>query len=134
MTVPLNFPYERTGNIQLFDYYQSTSIANGATGDCMSARLPSNFRRGFITFLGIGIDDPSAFALSTFQIKVNGIADKFYQQIQDQLSGFDDPKEIAPILVRPNDLIAIGVTNGNATAKLYAGRLKGFFDFSYNGA
>ena len=132
MSIPINFAFERSANVELFDYYASLSIATTATGIIVSFRVPTQVKRGFLTVYGHGIDDPSAFVLSVFRIKVNGIADKFYQNIQDQLAPFGEPREIAPILIRPGDLIELEATNNNALTKLYAARVRGFYDFAWN--
>jgi len=131
MSIPITFPYPRSANVELFDYYASLTIANGTSTSIFSQQLPTLFKRGFITYAGFGIDNPTAFNGSIWQIRVNSVADRYYQSIQDQLGSFDDPKEIAPILVRPGDLISVYVTNTTGASHLYAGRLRGFFDFAY---
>jgi hypothetical protein len=132
MSIPINFSYERSGNVELFDYYASANVANGITASIVNQRVPSSFKRGFITVYGHGIDDPSAFLTSIFRIRVNGVADRYYQSIQDQLAPFGEPREIAPILIRPNDLIELDVTNNGAVSRLYATRIRGFFDYAWS--
>jgi hypothetical protein len=129
--IPINFAYPRSGNVEQFDYYASLSIAPGVTSDVFRQVVSSNFKRGFITAFGHGIDDPTAFLLSVFSIRVNDVADRYYQNIQDQLAPFSEPREIAPILVRPGDVLSVRVTNNNVASKLYAARIRGFFDFAY---
>jgi len=129
--IPINFAYARSGNVEQFDYFASLSIANGVTIDVFRQIVPASFKRGFITAFGMGIDDPSAFITTIFSIRVNDIADRYYQNIQDQLAPFSEPREIAPILIQPNDVLSVRVTNNGAVPKLYAARLRGFFDFAY---
>jgi hypothetical protein len=131
MSIPINFSYARTGNVELFDHYASLSVATTVTASIVTVRVPASVSRGFITLYGHGIDDPSAFVTSVFRIKVNGVPDRFYQNIQDQLAPFGEPREIAPILVRPNDLIELEVTNNGGVSKLYAARIRGFYDYAY---
>jgi hypothetical protein len=128
--IPINFSYPRSGNVESFDYYASVNIANGNSGEIVAAQLGAAFKQGYITALGIGIDDPSAFVGSIFSVRVNGNPDRYYQSIQDQLAPFSEPREIAPILIKPNDRITVFVVNNNAASKLYAARLRGFFDFA----
>jgi len=131
MSIPINFSYARTGNVELFDHYASISIAAGITTSIVTVRVPASVSRGFVTLYGHGIDDPSAFLTSIFRIRVNGVPDRFYQTIQDQLAPFGEPREIAPILVRPNDIIELDATNNGAVSRLYATRIRGFYDYAY---
>lgn len=131
MAIPINFPYERSGNVEAFDYYASLSINNGATSIIRAQRVPVSIKRGFITFYGHGIDDPSNFVNSIFRIKINGVPDRYYELIQDQLAPFSEPREIAPILLRGNDLIELEATNNGTTAKLYSARIRGFYDYAF---
>lgn len=128
--IPSNFPYARSANVEAFDFYGSSNIVNAASGDIFSQQLRVGFRQGYLTRFGHGIDDPSAFVGSVFSIRINGIADHYYENIQDQLATFKEPLEIAPILIRPGDRISVFVVNNNAASKLYAARLQGFFDYA----
>jgi len=130
--IPINFAYERSANVEQFDYFASLVIIPAATSDIFRVTLPASFRRGFITALGIGIDDPTAFQTSVFSVRVNDIADRYYQNIQDQLAPFNEPREIAPILVKPTDIVSVRGINNGAANRLYAARIRGFFDFGYS--
>jgi hypothetical protein len=131
VTIPVNFPYPRSGNIVLFDKYGSISLTTLTSG--VAIEFQAQQAGGWITLFGFGIDDVTAFALSIFQITINGVADLNYFNIQDQLAEFKDPKAIAPIKIKIGDIVAVKVFNNTAATRLYGGRLLGFYDYGHIG-
>lgn len=128
--IPINFPFPRTPKIEQFDYYASVSITNTSTQTTVvTATIPSSVRKGWITAFGHGIDDPTYFQTSVWRIMVNGNAIPYYFAIVDQLAPFNDPREIAASPFKGGDVISVVASNAGAAAKLYAARLRGFFDY-----
>jgi len=127
--IPANFPYKHSGNVELFDFYQSSNIANGTSAALISARIATQAQGAWITQLGLGIDNPAAFATSVWQVRVNGVASFYYSNIQDELGPFDDPRDISPIAVPSGAVIDVFVFNNGAAPRLYAARLRGFLDY-----
>jgi len=129
--IPSNyFPFDRNAKIELFDFFGGATVLAATTGTAVSVRLPGNFKRGFVTVLGLSIqDDQTSFIDSLFAIRVNGVPDRNYQNIIGQLGLISDPHAIIPIIVRPNDVLDVFVTNNGAFGHFYIARLMGFYDY-----
>lgn len=127
--IPSDFPYKKSGHVEMLDKFASASVLNGATGNALTFTVEARCHHAYLTAIGLGIDSPTAFATSVFRVKVNGSPDRNYQSIQDELAAFNDPRPIAPIKLKPNDIVTIECTNSSGATRLYAGRLKGFLDY-----
>jgi hypothetical protein len=130
--IPFNFPYKRSEHVELFDVYTGqTVVPNGTTASLASARVASQVKRGFITALGLASEDNTSaqFASLVFQIRVNGVADRYYQNIVGQLSPYFEPRPIAPIMLRSGDLFDVFVANNDVAGHIVSARLMGFYDF-----
>ena len=128
-SVLTDFPWPHSGNIELFDYYASKTIANGVTDFVFDIPIDRIFVQGYATMFGHGIDDPTAFAGSTWQVCVNDIAMPYYDAIKDELGQFKQPEAISPIIVRRGEKLGVRVINASGASHLYAARLRGFLDY-----
>jgi hypothetical protein len=128
--IPNNFPFPHSGQIEIFDYFESATIANGATGVLINRKISEQVKKAWITQLGLGIDNPAAFQTTVWQVRVSTAPNFYYADIRDELGPFDDPRDIAPIPLFGGQTIDIFVTNNGAAPRLYAGRLRGFLDYA----
>lgn len=127
--IPNNFPYPRSHNVQLFDYFGSLSVGAGVSQTIITWTVPNQVKQGYLTMFGQGLDTPSQWSTAIWAIRVNGVPQQYYSLIQDQLAEFTDPKDIAPIVIRGSDIVSVTVSNGSGASGLYGSRLKGFYDF-----
>lgn len=130
MTIPVNFPFKHGPAPELFDFYGSVTVNAGVqNANVISWTVPSQVKQGYLTQLGHDIDDVTAWANTVWTITVNGVPARYYAIIQDQLAEFVDPKDLAPIVIRGGDVVAVIVDNNTANPRLYGARLKGFYDY-----
>jgi len=130
MPIPANFPFPRSGSVESFDAYASASVP-AATVDqvLVTLTVPQQAHRAYLTLFGHGIDDVSAWPLSVWRIRRNRIPVRDYNNIQDQLAEFQDPKEVGPVVIHAGETVDVVVTNNTALAHLYAARIRGFYDY-----